>query len=512
MLTPGNDTSGNAGQHRYLQSSRLLPAALILLLGVSAASLLIHERSIAHGFGFPLDSGWLDAVIGRTLFQGEITSGLATESPAHAVVLGAIDALTGQSPVYTVFLAKLLSLFALTLIGWSCYRLVKRLTGKSPVAGIATILIIAVSPALIWSGVSGLGIAWGTALVALGLLDLHEGRPVRGTVYTSAATWFAPTALPILAVTLCSVRGNRATRGAIAAGAFGGWIAWHIATATPMVNTPALAHLGNWWLNWLALIGGTLDRGFHPPLLGIAAALGIWYLRRRSFTLLLAAIIPPIAMCLYAPGPGALGRLLFPTMPAIVALAAVGFHAIAERQSVGVLRGARLALLLLAAYIVWSGPAFWQTRNVNAWQVENTLQVGRNAGEWIRMQDRGASPIATTAPGAVGFFSGHPVIDLSRMPDYDDYLLTERPRWVAINVLTSVPAVLRADYEIVHTVALRVQAGVYPAGPLVVFRRAFTGGIADTMQMDSQRITRPSLRQRMRSSGFHHATLSFTDQ
>jgi hypothetical protein len=278
------------------------------------------------------------------------------------------------------------------------------------------------------------------------------------------------------------------------------WIGWRLVSETSIVVSPGAWDWRMWGANWLALIGIARFGFIHPPLLALFAAIGVLRLRRHALPLIAAVVVPALILPTIEPSPGAFARLFFPILPAVFVLAAAGIDLVAARESRGVLRGTRLAMLLLVAYVAWVGPGLWNTRTISAWQVENTVRAGLDVGEWIRENARTDETVATTAPGAVGFFSGHTIIDLTRTDDVDALIMTMRPPWVAMNVAYAVPEVLRADYEAVHATTFRVRTGVYPSGPLVVFRRMYRAGMA--LQIPRQSDVR---RQTLTESDTRHA-------
>ncbi|HDS73963.1 MAG TPA: hypothetical protein ENN56_00330, partial [Firmicutes bacterium] len=451
----------------------------ILLLS-AATSFLVHEYGVAHHFGFPLDTGWLDIVTGRHVLRGEaVTSG--SESPAYALILGVIDLLGHGNATFVAIVAKTLSLAAFIVTGWACFRLVQRFLGDGTLGVLTVVILVSLSPALVWSGTSGLGIAWGTAMIALGFRDFADNRHVAGTAWLGVACWFTPIALPILLMSY-SVRLRTGTllRIAIGAAAISGWIAWRLVSGTSIMVPLETSDWLTWGANWLSLVGAARVGYVHPPLLALLVAIGVFRLRRQGLALIAIVVVPAVVVPIIEPNPGAFGRLIFPILPVVFGLATAGIDLIATRQSHGLLRGRRLAIALLAMYIVWVGPTLWMVRTIFAWQVENTVRAGVDVGRWIGENANHGELIATTAPGAVGYFSQHVVIDLTRVRDIDEAIMITRPPWVAVNVSLSIPDAIREDYEAVHTTAFRVRTSVYPPGPLVVFRRMYRAGMATT--------------------------------
>ena len=83
---------------------------MVLLLGTATASFLVQEKGVAGAFGPPLDSGWHDLTLGRSLLSG-IGEPLpyATESPGYAVVLGVLFAGGGSDTCRSITSLRLLN-------------------------------------------------------------------------------------------------------------------------------------------------------------------------------------------------------------------------------------------------------------------------------------------------------------------------------------------------------------------------------------------------------------------
>ena len=471
-------------------SARTALYALLALAASMSALFVAREYVTAGQIGFPSDTGWSDIVAGRAALTGFTDAGTPTVGPGYAAIMGLLDWIAGRDPFATAAAAKTIGLCALALTCWSLHRTVLHLVGATSLALPALALFAGLSSALVWSGASGLAVAPGIALVSVGILNHVVGRTLRGTAWTALATWFTPAAIPILLVGFAVDRTELPRRALIGAALMACWIAWHTANGTLAPQVPSPAEWWAWIQNWLALIGLTWRGAVHPPVIAFLAVAGTFALGRRGRYLVLAAVAPAVLTSIVEPGPGGLGRLLFPAMPAALILAVIGLDAIARRQSSGPLRGRRLAYVLLAMHVAWTVPQVRGVGTLYAWQVENTVQAG-SAGRWLAVHARPGEAIATTAPGAVGYHTGRPVVDLNAIDRVSEYLLAHRPAWVAINVGVSVPEILVSDYETVNSVAFRRQAGVYPAGPLVTFRRTYREGIAFG-RAPAYRLPRPS--------------------
>jgi len=484
--------NGRRHPSRWLASvpaEQALPLMLAVLLGLAAASFLIHERAIARSFGFPLDGGWLDLALARSVLGGPRVEGARTESPGYVLVLTCVEALARGDAAQILFVAKLLSLAALSVIGWASIRLVRSLSGTDGVSAAAIALMVPLSPLLVWLGASGLGMAWGVALVTLGLAEIRGGRHSMGTALVAAAIWFAPAAFAVLVATFLATRERPLRRLGLAAAFVLPWAAWYVLTPGPPLEVPSLVALWNWVRNWLSLIGiawpgllaghfsGYARAAVHPILLPALAIVGAWRVRRTDRLLALSAALPALVMWPLIPHPGALGRMLLVGLPATIVLAAVGLDQFVFRSERGVLRGGRVAHVLVVLYVLLSGPAFWRVRTVYAWQVENTVRIGREAGGWVARRAAPGDRVATVAPGAIGWFSGLPVIDLTN-PRAIDRPRGPWPAWIAIPINSPLPDLLLENYRAIHSVSFRVQAGVYPPGPLIIFRRTYQGGMA----------------------------------
>ena len=491
-----------------LPSEGLLSVLMLVLLALATASFLIYEKGVAHTFGMPLDGGWLDLAVGRSLFSSSVhPAASASESPGYALFLGALDALARQDTAQVVLAAKLLSLVALSLVGWGCLKLVRAIPGTGPFALLGIALMLPLSPTLVWMGVSGAGLAWGVALVTLGLVAFAYSRPIKGTLFMGLSLWATPGALVVLLGTFVATRerwGARALAAAVFLLPYAAWNLFVSGWSSPFpggaFEFPSFWGWTVWMRHYLRLIGLTFVGGAHPMLLAAFAALGVWRVRRNGRLLWLAAVLPALVLGFLLPEPGVFGRLLFVSLPAIFVLAAVGVEYVAAQVTTGFLSGGRLALVLLAFYMLISGPSLWQMRCLSAWQVENTVQVGEKAGVWLAEHALRGEVIVTTAPGAISYFSGHPVLDLTRRPirrlPLEQVLESVRAPWVALNIGGVLPAVLRERYTAETSVSFRVHAGVYPPGPFVVFRRTYGQSYASYLPSVRERSTvRSTLRE-----------------
>jgi hypothetical protein len=451
---------------------------LVLLYVGAVATFIISELSIAGSLGFPLDSGWMAFPADRNTASSNLSGIFASESPIYTAFAGLV-AVCGGNTLLSLLILKTTTIAAIGLCCWWCYRLTSTITGgfRVSLAGIA--LLLPLSPALIWTGASGLGMAWGMALVARSMLDAQEDRPLRASVWAGIAFWFTPGALPVIVAVLFGNRGRRVAQIGISVMFAMCWMVWRLWTDNTGIRVPSLYDWWPWATNTFALIGATWHSSIHPPLLLILAGFGAWRLRGRGRVYVATIALAPVLIPFVAPHPGALGRHLFAILPAVFTLAAVGLQALASRSSRGLLRGNRLPLTLLALYAVWIGPEFWKARTLYSWQVQNTVAVHTDVGNWLNSNAAPGESIATTAPGAITSACDMPVIDLTQYSDIDNILLVTRPRWVAMSIGFRVPDVVAEEYEAVYTITFPVQARVYPPGPFVVFRRTYESGMAN---------------------------------
>jgi hypothetical protein len=451
---------------------------LVLLYVGAVASFVISELSVAGSLGYPLDSGWMDFPTERGIRASNLPGIFASESPIYTAFAGLV-AECSDNVLLSLLILKTTTVAAIGLCCWWCYRLTSTITGgfRVSLAGIA--LFLPLSPALIWTGASGLGMAWGMALVARSMLDAQEDRPLQASMWAGIAFWFTPGALPVIVAVLFANRGRRAAQIGISVMFAVCWIVWRLWTNNTGIRVPSLYDWWPWIANTFALIGATWHSSIHPPLLLILAGFGAWRLRGRGRVFVATVALAPVLIPFVAPHPGALGRHLFAILPAAFILAAVGLQALASRSSRGLLRGNRLPLTLLALYAIWVGPEFWKARTLYSWQIQNTVTVRNDVGDWLNRNAAPGESIATTAPGAITSACDMPVIDLTRYSDIDNILLVTRPRWVAMNIGFRVPDVVAEEYMAVYTVTFPVQARVYPPGPFVVFRRTYESGLAN---------------------------------
>jgi len=352
---------------------------------------------------------------------------LATGALALDVGLGVWSGSGLETSAAACCVALVLFLSARPLITW----------GQGVGLGIAALLLTLVRPeGFFWSLWLGIWLVWGgwvsgrvLAWFALGwspviALFLHR-RAVTGSVFSN--TFFAKLEPSTLGV-------------GEGVGQLGGWLLTHgawiaivwvgILRRSKTRETPALA--GNWWLLPLGFLVG--------EALFLVVAGGDWMGRTRY---------------------------LAPMLPAVYVLGAEALR----------VRGARLPAWCIVLVFLFHTGLGWMLRD----RIQTYTREGEILGRWLARTAAPTDTVATTASGAIPYFSGLPAIDVLGLNDplvrhrpprhrgawapghhrYDiEHLLDQAPQWIVwdfgvtvnqhrmLNMRTQPPAdASRLDYR-----------------------------------------------------------------
>ena len=487
------NTANESGWLNAPPSQRFLPTIIIVLAGLATASFMVLEKGAAGEFGFPSDTGWHDLAAARTIAVSPTQTPLpGSESPGFLPVLAAAHVLSRGDHSQIILLAKLLSLFALSITIWNTLRLLRSSGLTSGIAEFALGIMLPLSAPLVWTGVSGMGIVWAIALVTVGLADLRTGHDTRGTCWLSAAVWFSPAALTCLPLIFVERKPGTVIRGTITAAFITAYGVWNLFVTggtsvlpTGMLSAPGFSQWLAWLRNGFQLAGVSFSGGLHPPLLGVLAIYGAWKTGRENRTLWLGFTLPVIGAGLFLHEPAQHEWSLFIALPALLVCAAIGFHYLltAFNARFGFAKGAVIAAIGL--YALWAAPQLWARGSSYALQVENTVFVKKTAEQWMAGTNP-AQPVATTAPGVLTYFLTNPVIDLNEGSRFGTDPVSiglrigeTRPHWVLLNLGAGRPYILTEHYRKVNQTSFRINAGVYPPGPLELYERMYTEQVAE---------------------------------
>jgi hypothetical protein len=466
-----------------------IPAMALVLLTLAAGLFLTGERGTAQTFGFPHDSGWTDIGIARDIaLKGSLNRLSATASPGYALILSPLSFIARGDHDQIMLMVKLAGMFALSLIAWACLTLVRGLRTLS--AQISLTVILALSPTVVWMGASGMSIVWASALIMLGMAEIHGSRSLRGAVMIAASPFISIAALPVAICAPFLSRRDLIPRTTIAILGIGLYILMNLALTDWSSPLPAMvspdisfARVGAWLIAFLSTIG--LWPGMYTPLLVILAVAGTWRLRGDSIPLWIITIAPTIGLAFLLPTPDSARHLTYISVAPLIVLASAGVTESIDRLPK--IPPRVVLYVLLGAYVLWAAPAFRLTQQLYGWQVENTVFTGRKAVEWLGDSPASES-IATTAPGVTSYWLNRPVIDLTRVTTITDALHTHQPHHLLVNSGAGLPAGLKKDYRAVKSARYRIHAGVYASGPLVLFKRVFRESVAMATETGGQQV------------------------
>ncbi|MFP3938916.1 MAG: hypothetical protein ACLF0P_01295 [Thermoanaerobaculia bacterium] len=446
-----------------------LPAALATGAALLACGLFVavELRALDHRLGFPLDDAWIHLAFARNLAAGH---GLGVD-PGELVagstspLWTAFAAVGVAAPVPDVLWMKLLGLaFHLggVLLTWSVSRELGLGTGLSALATGFTVA----TGWLAWSALSGMEISLFVALTLAGLLlHLRERRRPERPPLSLAVLGVSVLARPEGLLLLGLAWGDRLLRfrrrpdGALAWHRSGAPGATRLRRSLAGLGLAALAFVpvaafysvlgGSPLPTTLAAKTGGGGEGLHPPSLQyLHTALGILFrslpwavvlapagalaLVRRLGTRSDAGLLPalwPVALplaysCLTASGGtplvGNFGRYLFPLMPWIAILAALGLEPVATALRPA-RTGAPLRRALAAAgvlLVLWPTLAdLPRTAGLYARNLRDVADGDVAMAHWLAKRVPPEAVIATVDLGAMAALLPNPILDLVGIAD-----------------------------------------------------------------------------------------------
>ena len=174
------------------------PALVILAVLAAAAWGTALERRVTSP-GFPLDDTWIHLQFARNVAEGQgfsFNPGVASSgssAPLWTLVL-ALPLVLGLGPIAS---AKVLGIALVAVTALSASELARRLSG-SPWAGLLAGMAVAVTPRMVWAGLSGMEAPLYTALATLAMVAyagaLDNPRADRGLwgLLAGLAGWARP--------------------------------------------------------------------------------------------------------------------------------------------------------------------------------------------------------------------------------------------------------------------------------------------------------------------------------
>lgn len=437
--------------------------------------------------GFPLDDTWIHLQFARNLAEGHGFSfnpgvpSSGSSAPLWTLLL-AVPLAAGLGPILA---AKLLGLSLVAVTALAAAALTRRLSGDDR-AGLLAGLAVAVTPRMVWAGLSGMEVPLYAALATLAMLAYARALDDRTTVRIDWAVWaglagwarpetFVAAAILAAAWLLHSARAVQDRRFVagwwkpvvVLAAVAGGFVALNFYTGgRPLPNTFYAKHYGMGALVSLAegrTLDALLDVGRYPlnllgdairwqathdgllfgaSLVGILALLGVLGhpAPAGGRALLAVLVLTPIVKGLVAPQPPMLvhdGRYVIHLLVFGLVVCACGVAALARLT-----RPAVLGALAVAGLVQIAG-ATVSAMTTYAEEVKNINDLQVQTGRWIAAHTAPDARIATNDIGAIAFFSRRFILDTEglitpeaiwdkRMWRIDRFLERTRPDVVVI--------------------------------------------------------------------------------
>jgi len=430
---------------------RAVPAvALVLVLG---AVYLLAARRVAGGAGLPLDDAWIHARIARNLIEGRgfvFNPGEAASvsSPPLWTLLLAVPAAVGLPFPWSSYVAGIAAAVALSLIA---RRLAERVAGRSAAGLVCGLLVIGTHP-FPWSSLSGMETSLAAALVLATILAASSGALAASLGLAAAAGLSRPELVLLPGLVLADFIAK--TRPLPARRLFGASLGAVAAGAVPFVLNRFLT--GRWLFgSFEAKVGrhgvlAALVEGRADLVPGIAASNLPLYLvplltallRDNAGLLLLSplgfrrlargergthlpwmiGLLLPCVVAVLAPFGGPAfheQRYVAPIVAVFLVSGCAGLETLPRRPGSPLLRVAAIVLVALL-----SARGTWQGMQRYALEVKNITEMQVRVGRWLTGRPGGPQTIATNDIGAIGFFTGAPILDLTGLasPEVMPYL------------------------------------------------------------------------------------------
>jgi arabinofuranosyltransferase len=405
----------------------------LLAAGAAAAALglLLHARV----YDFVADDTFITLRYARNLLEGHgLTYNPGERVEGYTSVLWVLlVAALGAGGVDLVVASRLLGLGAALGTLVTVTLLAQPLRTGGWAALVAPLLVAASAPFACWAlaGMEAPAFALGltTSLLAWLAADGRPGRLLGTGVLFGATALVRPEGV-LAGVVLCAFEAtrpgpDRARRTAWLAGPFLAVLAIHLAWRVP--------YYGDWLPNtYHAKVGGgsaaLIARGLAylaeyardqgGLLVCLLPLAGAGWRRDRAWWSVAAVLAAQAAAVVYVGGDGLpMYRFVVPLVPLWAALAAALVHDVAVRLPARPLRLA-LAVAVGAVTISELTPSSWSPqyqlyRTQQSYEIPAWTAVGR----WLREHAAATDSVACVPIGAVGYYSGLPVIDMLGLTD-----------------------------------------------------------------------------------------------
>ena len=508
--------------------SRWLERALIAAAVAAAAICTSWVEAGRTAVGFPLDDAWIHLQFARNVAEGHGFSfnpgvpSSGSTAPLWTLVL-AVPLAFGADPVAA---AKTLGIACVLAAALAAGSLARHLTA-SRAAGALAGVAVALTPRMVWAGLSGMEVGLYTALSTLAVLAYARSAGTGRTglawgLLAGLAGWARPETFvvgPVLALGWMLSGGRVPGTRQLARGWWQPLAAWTLLVGAfaafnlalggnPMPNTYyAKAYgmgtvlgiaAGHWsdalWdavrfpfrflddsVRWQAEQGMWL---FGAAVPGVLAALGRFGRPAPAAGPVILGILlaAPVIKGLVAPEPVLLvhdGRYIGHLLVLGIVICAVGFDALRR-----VVRPGWLVAVLALGALIQIGAAAARGAATYAAEVQNINDLQVRTARWIAAHTSPDARIATNDIGAIGFFGRRFILDTEglvspeaiwpkRMHRHLDFLEASRPDVLVIfpNWYPKVAARTDLFDEVARISAEKVIAG---GESLVIYRTPWT--------------------------------------
>jgi len=426
-------------------SSQSWPAYAILLLAILALLLFgVQEWRQAGSCGVPLDDSWIHFQFARNVATGhgfsynpgDETPG--STSPLWVYLLAGVYRLTGEF----VLTAKVLGFLFLLVSVWGIYRIALLLDGDKRLA-VLTALVTVISGRLFWGALSGMEISLFTALTIAGVyvfVRYRDGSPASylGSFILGLAALARPEGAALFLGMLCVYawsivrrRGHdavRPTAGRVFAGLALHLVIFsalvlpevlfcHMTTGHPLPNTFYAKTAASQTAAAMLLYPAKVAYSFFcdQPLLFLMLPFGLWSILRKTMAGDRRWLIPlfwfigfPLVNAVVNPVTWHHGRYWMFLIPFYLLFSVHGLHWICSRKLLHAVP-ARMAIGALS-FVLSIGILYHWSEEYSR-NVDNIQKMDVRMGRWLADHLPPEAVVAASDVGAIGFFSGHTIID-----------------------------------------------------------------------------------------------------
>lgn len=435
---------------------------VLILVAIAGAVLLflVREHRTAGQWGFSLDDSWIHAAFAKNIATGHGFSFNAdhpvagSTGPLYSILIALLFGIT-QDMIWS---AKVLGILWQAGAALLTYHTSLHLRPGARAQALFVGLLVGISPSLVWASISGMEISVYLLLVCLGIYFYAQGRDVAATLAWAVGVWVRPDGLFLVALSLIGPRRTLGKRMLVLVPVLAVYLAFNLAVGGSLLpqTVAAKTHfaldlsarttvlLREWGTLW-GIPFRRNDQLEHPALLLLLAAVGAAVTIRRYPALALYWLGLPVVLSLFRENSASHKRYILYVIPFGMLLAAQGIAFLTRR-----LKGRQRRAVLVSSLLVcatWQGIYLDHKATSHGWNVQNINRMQRWLGTMARGLTEPGDAIAASDIGAIGYFSGRPVIDLmglvaARRP-LPENLSRYRPKLLIVDIEWFLPYVRR---------------------------------------------------------------------